>query len=135
MRLKSVSFCSSPSMIIRPRKNQWRLCSLQDKQGTKTSLFMLLQIKDTLSFGVYSLETTHTCWTEPDQSILHWWDSFSLSGRVYCSSPDPKSQTPTLFKNTARQTNRQQPDKYEMKKKMIRNEYKAKRKPAKLNLC
>lgn len=77
--------------------------------------------KNTLSFGVYSLETTHTCWTEPDQSILHWWDSFSLSGRVQCSSPDPKSQTPTLFIHAVRQTNRQQPDKYEMKKKMITN--------------
>lgn len=28
MRLKRVSFCSFPSITIRPRKNQWRLCSL-----------------------------------------------------------------------------------------------------------
>lgn len=28
IRLKSVSFCSCPSISIRPRKNQWRLCSL-----------------------------------------------------------------------------------------------------------
>lgn len=28
MRLNRVSFCSCPSITIRPRKNQWRLCSL-----------------------------------------------------------------------------------------------------------
>ncbi len=48
IRLKSVSFCSSLSMIIRPRKNQWRLCSLQDRESMKLSLYKLLQIKDFL---------------------------------------------------------------------------------------
>lgn len=58
---------------------------------------------------VFILWRAHTCWTEPDQSILHWWDSFSPSGRVQCSSPDPRSQMPTLLIHAEieRQTDRQ----------------------------
>lgn len=35
MRLKRVSSCSCPSISIRPRKNQWRLCSLHTPQMSR----------------------------------------------------------------------------------------------------
>ena len=107
MRLKRVSFCSCPSITIRPRKNQWRLCSLGHR-GAKKSLLN----KNTTEWNVQSraactqhkaillicsLRTTNpTCWTGPGRNTPRWWGSFESSGTWMCRSPDPRSQRPDL---------------------------------------
>lgn len=67
--------------------------------------------KDKESLAAYKYQKTHntqsspanlftaddpTYWTGPGQNIPHWWGSFQSSGTSMCSSPDPRSQRPSL---------------------------------------
>ncbi|TNN38380.1 hypothetical protein EYF80_051446 [Liparis tanakae] len=91
MRLNSVSSSWRPSISMRPRKNQWRLCSLEEERRGEEEERKRGDDKRQAQSGVKVTSGAGlTCWTEPACNRGHQTEQPYL-GPISTSVPPPPS--------------------------------------------